>query len=752
MEYPDGLPGIPYIPAGEKGFEIPLERMLPPCPNVVFARWLNNNFPAGSWVVDPAGNNPLTALQAAQAGYRVLSIRSHPITHFMLETIAKAPSDNDFSRALNEMLRTRVGSETLAIHLQGLYETVCPGCGQSSQAQGFIWEKGQDQPKLRLVDCPKCGQKGEFPPAQADLEKIKTIDEQKKMTRARARQKVLLGMEGSPPAIEESLDCYLNRPLYFLMTCINKVDGLMVNEDIKHAIQAILLHLMDAGNNLWHWPPKNDQPHTLNPPAVFLEKNLWMELRQAVHLWTALASPIPITHWPQLPPESGGICLYPHSKKVLNEIAAEIKSSAMIGNFSRPNPAWLALSVLWSSWLWGMPAVERLRHSLEIRRYDWRWSAAGMQTTFRQSEILLSGEGKVFASLHDPSPSSLFACICSARTSHLKLKGIAMREEKEFAELEWAVDKNETGKGIGMNTAAYSKIILRAMEQRGEPLDTDEVMSVCRLQHALNENLPANLQELDEKLLDDHQEMIKKVLQTNDLFINIKNTSASGGNHWWLAGKTDTEEAITDRAERFIVSYLQKEKPVSPDELDQLVCRNFRGLFIPARETVFTCLKSYATPLPNETQLWKIRREDMDVNRGEETSKAISTLKYLGVKSGCHLEGENPLTWLDGGGNVVYKFFIFGNAIFSGFINKSNANQKEKSILVFPASRSRLILYKLKRNAFLQNTFTGQDWKFLKFRHIQKMAAQPDFNKALWDVQLDADPPDWDAPVQLQIL
>ena len=172
------LPGMAYIPIEPGGFSIPLERFLPPCPNGVMATWLKEHIEPGSWVVDILGATPLTAIQTAQAGYRVLTARTNPLVRFMLEVLASAPRENNFHLALNNLMRTQVGGESLARHLQGLYETQCPSCGELILAQGYVWEKSGEQPKLRLVDCPHCGQKGELPLGEVDLERLARVDGQ----------------------------------------------------------------------------------------------------------------------------------------------------------------------------------------------------------------------------------------------------------------------------------------------------------------------------------------------------------------------------------------------------------------------------------------------------------------------------------------------------------------------------------------------------------------------------------------------
>ena len=375
------LPAIAYIPP-ESGFaSLPLERYLPPCPLGVIPTWLKKNVAAGAWVVDPLGAHPFSAIQAAKAGYRILVARSNPLIRFTLEMIASAPKENDFASALNDLMRTQISGEILASHLQQLYETRCSGCNQIIQVRGYIWEKDHDLPRQRVYDCSQCGQKGDFPLSQFDLDLLARIDAQKNKTRARAKQRIAMGLESGGYGLDEALNCYPDRSIYFLMTLINKIEGQTLQPDQKKILQALLLSIMDTGNNLWHWPEKSYRPLTLNPPPEFYEQNLWLALQEASQLWTILDSPVMVTRWPDLPPETGGICLYQRSKTDLQELITQARPQALITNFARPNQAFLTFTVLWSGWLWGVQAVQQLHMALENRRYDWRW-LAGFAATF----------------------------------------------------------------------------------------------------------------------------------------------------------------------------------------------------------------------------------------------------------------------------------------------------------------------------------------------------------------------------------
>src|SRR5512133_1296276 len=116
---------MPFYPGREEPPGGPLARYLPPVPSGMLSAWLTDHVPSGSWVLDPFGGQPGMAIEAAQAGYRVLVAANNPIPRFILEVIAAAPGQSDFQAALAELASARKGNDRLEPHLQSLYLTEC---------------------------------------------------------------------------------------------------------------------------------------------------------------------------------------------------------------------------------------------------------------------------------------------------------------------------------------------------------------------------------------------------------------------------------------------------------------------------------------------------------------------------------------------------------------------------------------------------------------------------------------------------
>jgi hypothetical protein len=105
--------------------------------------------------------------------------------------------------------------------------------------------------------------------------------------------------------------------------------------------------------------------------------------------------------------------------------------------------------------------------------------------------------------------------------------------------------------------------------------------------------------------------------------------------------------------------------------------------------------------------------------------------------------------WFDEKGEVVLVFYITTTAIFGGIID-ANPYPQNKSILVIPASRANIALYKQKRNAYLSQKIAG-GWRFLKYRHVYRMLDNPLLSRENFDRELSLDPLQ-DITLQMRLL
>ena len=243
--------------------------------------------------------------------------------------LAIAKTAEEFRAALADLAGIRKGEERLELHIQSLYSTECASCHRQIQAKAFIWQRKSQVPDSCLVECPYCGDAGERPINAASEEHLAGLA-RSNLHRSRALERVAALDDPIRSHVDQALNCYLPRPLYVLMTMINRLEGLAVNHERQRMLAALLLTACDEGNTLWPYPATRSRPRQLIQPSEFRENNLWLALENAIDQWQASGPAVPVTIWPRLPADQGGICLFHGRLKDLSAGLREIPIQAVL--------------------------------------------------------------------------------------------------------------------------------------------------------------------------------------------------------------------------------------------------------------------------------------------------------------------------------------------------------------------------------------------------------------------------------------
>ncbi len=430
-----------FIPGDEPEKNHPLARYLPIIPKGVASSFLaqyseGNELPAGAWVLDPLGASPQLAAEIASQGFRTLVAVNNPVTRFLLEMAAEPPSPADLRIVLSELAASRKGSERLETHLQSLYLTNCTKCQSQIPAEAFIWERSNGALVAKIYHCP-CGDSGEYPATETDRALAASISSTDSLHRARLLERV--AAPGDPDRVhaEEALECYLPRAIYALITIINKLDGLRLDPEHRNALYALILTACDEASALWPYPEERPRPKQLNLPPRFLEKNVWLALEQGVETWSGSQSPIRVANWPDIPPESGGLCLFDGAMRNLAPHLKDLSIAAVVTAFPRPNQAFWTLSALWAGWLWGKDAAAPFKPVLRRRRYDWSWHAAALSAALEKFSDRLPLNTPIFGIIPELEPGLLSSVLIAAATTGLDLNGLALRTHHDPAQVLW---------------------------------------------------------------------------------------------------------------------------------------------------------------------------------------------------------------------------------------------------------------------------------------------------------------------------
>ena len=760
----------PFIPGSYKAQQVPLSRYLPPIPGGIVESWLEERVSPGDWILDPFGTSPQLATEAARAGYRVLVAAYNPIARFLLELAADPPTESELRAALADLAVSPKGEERLEPHIRSLYLTECLQCGKSVSAEAFIWKRGASVPTSRVYNCPNCMESGEFPTSESDA-KLAAHFGKSSLHHARALERVAALDDPDRVHVEEALSTYLPRAVYALFTIINKLDNIPPNR--HRALAALILPVFDKANTLWQYPTERTRPRKLNVPSQFRENNIWLELENAVSLWSQNTSakklefyPIPITSWPELPPNSGGICLFDGR---LNDLVIQIledplsiEIKAVSGALPRPNQAYWSLSALWAGWLWGRDEAAKLKGVLRRRRYDWAWHCTALQNAFSGLIQILRPGIPIMGIIGEAEAGFLSAAIIAAWIAGFKLLNVALREEIGQAQLFWIRSMEQDL--IENNVGQESDIELMSLFHQA----ADNYLHACcepvsylRLESAVLFSLAESHKTLILPKIDTPSNMLSRINNTFQELLFEKNgyIRYGGSKHsldtanYWLSDedsqkliKSGKFVALSDQVEIKVANYLQEHPGCSFSEIDKSVCQAFPGLLTPERDLVLQCMKSYGKQKPIKRDCWILRAQDTTEVRSED----ITEMKYHLEQIGIHLKYEvsrneaeqlklgmplsipilPSLIWQEAEREIKFEFYVISTAIISNIIFQINnfrnmgLNIDElhlQRIIILPGGRAGLLGYKLQQDANLRSSVESR-WQFLKFRNLRRLS------------------------------
>jgi hypothetical protein len=755
--------------------QLPLARYLPPIPDSMLGSWMQQNIPSGNWIIDPFCASPISTIEAARAGYRVLVAANNPIARFLLELFANPPDASEVNAALADISIAYKGEDRLEPMIRSLYQTTCHQCGEVVTAEAFLWERGKPAPFGKLVNCPKCGRLPEHMVTQADVNLANRFSGAAGLHRARALERVAAPDDPDRAHVEEALETYLPRAIYAIFNVINKLESLPPARRRLHHV--LLISAFDQTNTLWQFPTVRARPRQLTVPPRFRENNLWLALEEAANYWSQLSKEnlpvIPIKTWPdtQLPPS--GICLYEGRIKDLAELLNDLPIEAAAAVLPRPNQAFWTLSALWTGWLWGRDASSPLKSVLRRRRYDWAWHCGALYAAFSSLTSKLKTGSIVFGIIAEVEAGFLSAALLSAHLSNLELRGIAYRAEDELAQILWECKATTPRKGIrSIEEYASADGIDRLIEKtqpaiqlagrhyllaRGEPADFLQLQAAALFDVLTNEKM--NLVEgiPPDRSINPVEAMAHFQPTIHQAFTYRSGFYRFGGSEhsieigqWWLKDSLDSEIPFSDRVEVEVVRQLQRKPSISVEAMDKNICMIFDGLLTPDLELIRNILISYGEQESQESLGWQLRPADTPQARRADLLAMHALVRKIADQLGYEFVERKeipqksvagfrePLIWQDTTGKVVYAFYLVASAVI-GRILSNPAYSPHKTVLIYPGSRASLIAYKIRNNPLLKQTLEG-GYHLIKFRHLRRLSENAQLNRLNIDALLDEDP------------
>ena len=740
----------PYIPGRRLPKEQPMGRYLPPIPEGVAVSWLEKQSLLEGWVLDPFGASPLLVQEMAHAGYRVLVAANNPAIAFTLKLAASPPRLADLRAALAMIGSAKFRDARLEPHIRSLYQTRCQGCEAMIQAQAFLWDQDGQVPYGRIYTCPHCKESGEFPATEADKSLAAQFGD-RGLPRARALERVAPLNDPDRIYAEEALDVYPDRAVTVLSTLINKLDGLRLSTEQRDHLSALLLTAFDRANTLWPHPTARQRPRQLTIPPQYRENNIWLALEQAIELWASETSAIPLTIWPDLPPDEGGICLFEGRIKELVENLAEFPIGAILTAFPRPNQAFWTLSALWAGWLWGAEAVDEFKSVLRRQRYSWRWHSVALHTALEKLQKALPARIPFLGLIGETEPGFLSAVLTAVHYTDLELQGVAMRAKEGQTQISLtSVDDEIKKEGVSSVKDIIKIGSQEYLEQRGQPSTYLPLLAAGLSAYTKMTEPSGSPRERFYEI----QKTVEEVISFRGGFLRLQVTGQSPeSGYWWLHKYEGSSLPLADRVEIELVNNLLKHPGCRLGALDETLCDAFPGLLTPGMELIQVCLDSYCEQRPDESGYWYIRPGDVPDNRHQDLTQIGELLQELAKKLGLKSReaGDDPIRyqWIGKQDKPQYTLYVTASAVLGKIINPETS-YGGKALIILPGGRANLVAWKLKDNPLLR-VQVEDHWGFIKYRHLRYLVDNPMLTLENFTEQLALDPLTYSEP-QIRLL
>ncbi len=664
---------------------------------------------------------------------------NNPIARLLIEVAATPPTSAELRTVLSTLAAIRVRDERLEPHITALYQTGCPNCEALIGAEAFLWEREATDPYGRIIHCPHCDTSGEFPSTDADILRARKFTAGG-LHHSRALERVAPLNDPDRIHVEEALNVYPPRAVYALLTLVNKLDVLNLSPEQDRYLAAILLSAFDKANTLWPHPIARGRPRQLTIPPTYRENNIWLALESAVEQLAAHGDLVPISYWPVLPPEDGGICIFEGRIRDLAEQLSGIELAAVLTAFPRPNQAFWSLSALWAGWLWGPEAVEHFKSVLRRRRYDWAWHAAAIQAALESLKPALVDDLSILGIIGEAEPGFVTAILLAAFQADLQLEDIALLAEKKVINIHWKAF--QPGNKSEVRASTLTDTIKNSgrdyLISRGEPSNYLQLHTAI-LEELARENLfPAD--KTPAGSYTQTQQEIQWVLDFRHGFLRYGGSEKSlDAGQWWLVDDREANRPLADRVEMAVVKYLIQHPRCSLDEIEAGTQSQFSGVLIPESDIICECLESYGENLEVG---WNLREQDAPSKRRDDISLMVNTIAGLGKKLGFTIKSQkteiHQCIWIDKNGAAKYIFYFTASALLGKFLVEEEPSPAY-GVIVIPGGRANLAMFKLRRDPRLQKIFE-QGWRFLKYRQVRQLAHSARLTAENLEAHLGLDP------------
>jgi predicted RNA-binding Zn-ribbon protein involved in translation (DUF1610 family) len=723
-----------------------------------WAAFIEAHTQAGDVVLDAFPQDAGVARAALDLGRRAVVLTRTPARWLTLWGALAPPDPAVVRRALVWLSTTLKRDVPLDRHLQSLYHTRCPGCGATVAARAFVWDRRRDEPVAREVVCPQCGFRGRAPVEEADVRRAKEFERRGLnywfILEWLADAQDVAGREWA----QRLLDEYTPRNLSALADVTRKIDAELTDagDEVRRTLQYLLLRALDAGRLLRD--PEDSQGRWL------VERNVWQVMEEAAAeleatpLVVRAANLTAFFHPPEAEGEPPKLVLVRGSVQRLARQLPPGSVALILGAPPSLDPDAWARERLWSRWLFGRGPSAGLHPPLG----GWARHVRALSATLATLAPALQSNGRVIFRFADPDPARAQALLLAA-APHFTLEALIYQPAPQepsglFDSVGGAyrVDLRRSAiverRGRARRSALAAEVArtarrmaARVINQQGEPTSLDRI-AVATFGQLASAGLLRQVMALPMAAEDSPLTFVQRALRQgleNGLeegtLVGVGDTKAT---HWWLPRPPSTVP-LADRVEELVVEMLAGGASLRVEE----VYHRFPGYLTPEAELVEAALRAWGQEV--EPGLWR-GLETVPDERGPLVAALEDLGRHLGFEvAGSELadvmwresdapqpvEDRPPPMRVDGEGSG--RGLAEAGAARHVFRVLSSARLTDLPPLpegvsghaVVPERLVELVTVKLARNPLLRQAVAERGWGFIKARHLEALARDPEADR-----------------------
>lgn len=724
--------------ASEPLADLPLGRYFPPYLPGRASTWLNRYSAAGTWVLDPFGLDPYSALDLAQAGYRVAIASNNPIAAFVLETLSTTqPADWDEALLLLSNLKT-TGGIRLEDYLESFYLIPCPNpeCGiggthSQARVERIIHDDEPGEPLLIKYKCPQCKQEGELAIEEGEPNPLPAYPSLA-LYRARAMELVVPPQDPLRSLIEDVLKYYDPRPLVLLQVMLNRIQSSAHTDRQRSLMRAIFLLAADRVNVLWAYPLGRNRPRQLMRPPAHEELNLWQAVQDAVKSWKSACRPVNLRSWPDLVPQTGGISLFRGRLREWQPPLDPRQISAVHSVLPRRNQAFWNLSALWAGWLWGSEALEPMRNALLRQRYDWTWHTVALQKVLGNLPRMILPSTPILLQIPEVEPRFLLAGTLGAQEGGLQLQAYALSGDDSTLQTVWRVEDPAHLRAPARPLFSTARDLAREyLTELGEPSSYTMLFTQVLLGAQSLDLLHGQPKKQPNGTLPELEAELNEVLADTTFFTRFYPNITADSGLYWLKDPPAYYQPMADRVEIALREAFYGHESLSHAEVLAALHEQSPGLQTPDDALLDELLAAYAKADYEGGLRWHLRGSEAAASRSADLREMRALLESFANTLQYRRElSAEAVTWRDEEGNTLYTFFPITTAIVAPLLLK-HAHLPGKKVVAIPGSKTSLLGFKLKRDPNL-GSLVGPDWQFMRFRQLRALKENPLLSRELF--------------------